>query len=90
MISIDLNCDMGEGMDNDALIMPFISSVNIACGYHAGDESIVQKTIELSQQHGIAIGAHPGFSDKKNFGRIEQQLSGEQFYGTGTRNRGRN
>jgi UPF0271 protein len=80
MISIDLNCDMGEGMDNDALIMPFISSVNIACGYHAGDESIMQKTIELSQQHGIAIGAHPGFADKKNFGRIEQQLSGEQFY----------
>jgi UPF0271 protein len=80
MISIDLNCDMGEGMDNDALLMPFISSANIACGYHAGDEEIIKKTINLSLQHGITIGAHPGFADKENFGRSEQQLSNEQFY----------
>jgi len=80
MISIDLNCDMGEGMNNDALIMPFISSANIACGYHAGNEAIMQKTIELSLQYGIAIGAHPGFADKENFGRIEQQLSHQAYY----------
>lgn len=80
MISIDLNCDMGEGMHNDALIMPFISSANIACGYHAGDEAIMQKTIERSLQHGIAIGAHPGFADKENFGRIDQQLSHQEYY----------
>jgi UPF0271 protein len=44
---IDLNCDMGEGMDNDALLMPFVSSANIACGYHAGDEETMKKTVEL-------------------------------------------
>ena len=80
MMSIDLNCDMGEGMDNDTLIMPFISAVNIACGYHAGDEKIMQKTIELALQRDVAIGAHPGFADKENFGRIEQQLSDQEYY----------
>jgi len=80
MISIDLNCDMGEGMSNDALIMPFISSANIACGYHAGDEDTMRETIELGLQYNVAIGAHPGFADKENFGRNEQQLSDEEFY----------
>jgi 5-oxoprolinase (ATP-hydrolysing) subunit A len=80
MISIDLNCDMGEGMENDAFIMPFISSANIACGYHAGDNDIMKRTIGLSVKHGVAIGAHPGFADKENFGRTEQHLSNEAYY----------
>jgi UPF0271 protein len=80
MISIDLNCDMGEGMPNDAHIVPFISSANIACGYHAGENDIIKKTIELCLKHHVAIGAHPGFADKENFGRKEQQLSGSQYY----------
>jgi UPF0271 protein len=80
MNSIDLNCDMGEGLDNDALLMPFISSANIACGYHAGDENVMQRTIELCLQHTISIGAHPGFADKANFGRTEMQLSLEKVY----------
>jgi UPF0271 protein len=80
MLSIDLNCDMGEGMANDAAIMPFISSVNIACGAHAGDAETMQRTIELALQHNIAIGAHPGFADKKNFGRTEQKLSDKDYY----------
>ena len=80
MISIDLNCDMGEGMSTDALIMPYISSVNIACGYHGGDTDTIKRTIELALQHNLAIGAHPGFADKENFGRKEQQLSNEQYY----------
>ena len=80
MISIDLNCDMGEGMPNDATIMPLISSANIACGYHAGNDDIIKKTIELALQHNVAIGAHPGFADKENFGRTEQKLSGKQYY----------
>lgn len=80
MNSIDLNCDMGEGLDNDALLMPFISSANIACGYHAGDENIMQRTIDLCLQHNVAIGAHPGFADKANFGRIEIQLSFDEAY----------
>ena len=68
---IDLNCDMGEGLDNDALLMPFISSANISCGYHAGDSETMKRTIELALQNNVSIGAHPGFNDKTNFGRLE-------------------
>lgn len=74
MQTIDLNCDLGEGLTNDALLMPWISSANIACGYHAGDTDTMQKTIELAMEHHVAIGAHPGFADKPNFGRIEMNL----------------
>src|SRR5437016_2418796 len=72
---IDINCDMGEGMDNDAQLMPFISSANIACGYHAGDNDTMKKTVELALLHHVAIGAHPGFADKEFFGRRELTLS---------------
>lgn len=77
---IDINCDMGEGMLYDALLMPFISSANIACGYHAGDEDTIKRTITYCVEHGVAIGAHPGFNDKKNFGRIPQQLTDCELY----------
>src|SRR6185436_8886471 len=77
---IDLNCDMGEGMDNDAQLMPFISSANIACGYHAGDEESMKKTVELALLNNVAIGAHPGFADKEFFGRREMQLSNDEVY----------
>jgi 5-oxoprolinase (ATP-hydrolysing) subunit A len=77
---IDLNCDMGEGMDNDAKLMPLISSANIACGYHAGNDSIMRATVELAKQSGVSIGAHPGFADKENFGRTEMQLSSNELY----------
>jgi UPF0271 protein len=70
---------MGEGMTDDAAIMPYISSVNIACGYHAGDEQTMRQTVELALQHGVAIGAHPGFADKKNFGRKEEHLTEEAY-----------
>ena len=77
---IDLNCDMGEGIGNDEAIMPHITSANIACGYHAGDEFSIRKTIKLCIQHNVAIGAHPGFADKENFGRIPMSLSHEELY----------
>lgn len=80
MQTIDLNCDMGEGMSNDALLMPFISSANIACGYHAGDRSIMIQTVELALQHNVSIGAHPGFDDKENFGRTEMLLPLNEVY----------
>ncbi len=80
MNTIDLNCDMGEGFNTDPLIMPFISSANIACGFHAGDESIMHNTVRLAIQHNVAIGAHPGFADKKNFGRAEIYLPLEEVY----------
>jgi UPF0271 protein len=77
---IDLNCDMGEGLDNDAAIMPFISSANIACGYHAGNHDTMLRTATLALENKVAIGAHPGFADKANFGRTEQQLSDPALY----------
>lgn len=78
--TIDINCDMGEGIGNDALIMPFISSANIACGYHAGDEDIMKRTIELCLKHNVAIGAHPSFPDRENFGRTDMLLPPNEVY----------
>lgn len=71
---IDLNCDVGESFGNyqigvDEQIIPLVSSVNIACGYHAGDPLIMQKTILLAQKYGAGIGAHPGYPDLQGFGR---------------------
>ena len=55
MLQTDINCDMGEGLSNDEAIMPFISSANIACGYHAGDEITMSKTILLAKKYGVAV-----------------------------------
>ena len=74
MKSIDLNCDLGEGLTTDEQIIPLISSANIACGYHAGDHDTMRSTIELCLEHQVAVGAHPGFDDKKNFGKIHRFL----------------
>jgi UPF0271 protein len=74
MARIDLNCDMGEGMPDDALLMACISSANIACGRHAGSPSIMEETVALAVRFGVAIGAHPGFDDFVNFGRVEVVL----------------
>lgn len=79
-MKIDLNCDMGEGMNNDAQIMPYISSANIACGAHAGDTSIMQETIRLAQQYKVAIGAHPSYPNREHFGRIEIQMTADELY----------
>jgi UPF0271 protein len=74
-VSIDLNCDLGEGCGQDAAIMPWITSANIACGGHAGDVATMRETVRLALAAGVAIGAHPGFEDRENFGRLEQNLS---------------
>jgi UPF0271 protein len=66
---------MGEGMLNDASLMPFISSANIACGYHAGNEDIIKRTIELALKNNVAIGAHPSYNDRENFGRLSQSIA---------------
>ena len=83
----DINCDMGEGIGDpslpagrDELIMPFISSANIACGYHAGDATIMKQTVELAVKHHVAIGAHLSFPDRENFGRIEMKLENNEVY----------
>ena len=71
---IDLNSDVGEGAGHDAEVMPFITSANIACGAHAGDERTMRETIALALRHGVAIGAHPGYRDPANFGRLPMTL----------------
>lgn len=83
MLSVDLNCDMGESfgpwkMGNDAAIMEFVSSVNIACGFHAGDPTVMRRTAELALEKGLAVGAHPGFHDLQGFGRRKMSLSPEE------------
>ena len=77
----ELNCDMGEGIGNDELIMPYITSANIACGYHAGNEETMKHTILLAKKYNVHIGAHPSFLDTENFGRTEMNLSAEEVYG---------
>ncbi len=77
--TIDLNADLGEGFPFDKEIMSFISSANISCGVHAGDKETMLRTIELCLQHGVAVGAHPSFPDRENFGRKEMHLSPEQL-----------
>ena len=70
---IDLNCDMGELEDaaHEAALMQFITSANIACGGHAGDETTMERTTRLALERGVRIGAHPGYPDRANFGRLE-------------------
>ncbi|MBS1510918.1 MAG: LamB/YcsF family protein [Bacteroidetes bacterium] len=80
MKHIDLNCDMGEGMGNEALLMPYISSANIACGYHAGSVDEIKTVMALCIKYGVAIGAHPSFNDRNNFGRTEMYLSASELY----------
>lgn len=75
MPRIDLNCDLGEGAGHDTELMPLITSANIACGAHAGDETTMRATVALALAHGVAIGAHPGFPDRENFGRLEKSVS---------------
>lgn len=74
-LSIDINCDMGEGMGNEAYIMPYISSANIACGGHTGNADSIKRTIEIAQKYNVAVGPHPSYHDKENFGRISQFIS---------------
>ena len=78
-MQIDLNCDLGEGMTTDEQIIPLISSANIACGFHAGDVDTMKRTIAHCLQYGVAIGAHPSWPDKENFGRKEMKRSTEEL-----------
>ncbi len=79
MGAIDLNSDLGEGAGSDEAIMPLISSANICCGAHAGDERTTRATIALAKRHGVAVGAHPGYADKENFGRVALDLPRERL-----------
>ena len=79
-----LNCDLGESygywkIAADPLVMPFIDMANIACGYHAGDPQVMQKTIALAKQYQVKIGAHPSYPDRQGFGRRSMQLSHDEI-----------
>ncbi len=75
-----LNCDLGEGIGNDAALMPYIDEANIACGFHAGDAFTMRETVALCIRHGVKMGAHPSYLDRENFGRKEIELSPEEIY----------
>ena len=80
MLLRDINCDMGEGIGNDEAIMPFISSANISCGFHAGNNEVIAHTMDIALTYGAKIGAHPSFHDKENFGRKEIDLFDDKLY----------
>jgi UPF0271 protein len=72
-MAVDLNADVGEGMDDSALL-PFLTSANVACGLHAGDPTVMDATVEQALARGVRVGAHPGYPDRENFGRIRMDL----------------
>lgn len=85
MLSIDLNCDMGESfgawqMGNDTELMNYVSSINVACGFHAGDAHTMRETVQTALNKGVAIGAHPGFPDLQGFGRRTMSLSPQEIF----------
>lgn len=73
-MKIDLNCDIGENIGNDEDILPYVTSANIACGFHAGDETSMRATVRLAKEYGVAVGAHPSWKDVEGFGRREMSL----------------
>ena len=75
MIRIDLNCDMGEGIGADDELFPWITSANIACGFHAGSPEIMRASVRAAIRHQVGIGAHPGLPDRENFGRVARGLT---------------
>lgn len=72
---IDINCDVGEGVGNEARLFPFISSCNIACGGHAGNSKTMRDIARLADGHGVRVGAHPSYPDMENFGRVAMEIS---------------
>lgn len=76
---IDINCDVGEGVGNEAAIFPYISSCNIACGGHAGDKETMLKVASLAKKHHIKVGSHPSYPDKANFGREVMDISEQEL-----------
>jgi UPF0271 protein len=73
--SVDFNSDLGEGAGTDMALMPLITSANVACGGHAGNENTMRATVELAMRYGVAIGAHPGYPDRERFGRVPMEIS---------------
>ena len=79
-MKVDLNADLGEGCANDQALLQLVSSANIACGFHAGDAQTMRQSVRWAIEYGVAIGAHPSFPDRENFGRTAMQLPPETVY----------
>lgn len=79
MGKIDINCDVGEGLNNEDVIMQYIQSCNIACGSHAGDEKQMQNIVSLAKEYKVKIGAHPSYPDEENFGRKTMVMEPDEF-----------
>lgn len=82
---VDINCDLGEGFGNykmpyDEKILPYVTSINVACGFHAGDPLIMEETVRLALKYNVKIGAHPSYPDLQGFGRREMNLSPKEIY----------
>lgn len=85
MFRVDLNCDMGEGFGRYKLgeqekVLKYITSANIACGFHSGDPTVMRETVKMALEHGVKVGAHPGFQDLVGFGRREIQVTPQEAY----------
>src|SRR5512132_2965757 len=80
-MAVDLNADVGEGLDDSALL-PYLTSANVACGLHAGNPGVMDTTVAQALARGVRVGAHPGYPDKENFGRVEMPMSAEQIEAT--------
>jgi UPF0271 protein len=80
MEAIDINVDVGEGINNESVLMPIISSCNIACGGHAGDLETMKQVVKLAKEHNVKVGAHPSFPDKEHFGRKPMDISCAALY----------
>lgn len=85
MYKVDLNCDMGESfgayrIGTDESILPYITSANIACGFHAGDPAVMRQTVRMAMEKGVGIGAHPGLPDLQGFGRRNMDISPQEAY----------
>ncbi|EDP69782.1 hypothetical protein FBALC1_09632 [Flavobacteriales bacterium ALC-1] len=80
IVRIDINADVGEGVNNEVKLMPYLSSCNIACGGHAGDITTMTEVVRLASTHHVKVGAHPSFPDKANFGRLEMKISAADLY----------
>ncbi len=85
MRKVDLNADMGESfgmytLGHDEEFMAFITSANVACGFHAGDPSVMKSTVKLAKKFNVQVGAHPGLPDLQGFGRREMKLTSDEIY----------
>jgi UPF0271 protein len=79
-MEIDLNVDLGEGCRHDRELLALVTSANIACGFHAGDPALIAATLAGAREHGVQVGAHPGYNDRANFGRREMERSEAEIF----------